>query len=219
MDKKVIMLFLDLEGTIIGEENGNISEERIDVLLNSINNLEKATNKKVNIHIVSPVSIKNMERIMDDIDNIIVKYNIKNNVRLDEVHSAVAYPDNKFIQKDDLYDKIFPMKMRTDDFGRSGKVNYVMSWIESYEEKENSNNPISFSIYAGNGSNDVSAMDYIKRRKDGFVICPKNSHKDVKKIADYISENEEALGVADGVDYIIKQIEKRKQRINSDEQR
>ena len=55
MDKKVIMLFLDLEGTIIGEENGNISEERIDVLLNSINNLEKATNKKVNIHIVSPV--------------------------------------------------------------------------------------------------------------------------------------------------------------------
>ena len=106
MDKKVIMLFLDLEGTIIGEENGNISEERIDVLLNSINNLEKATNKKVNIHIVSPVSIKNMERIMDDIDNIIVKYNIKNNVRLDEVHSAVAYPDNKFIQKDDLYDKM-----------------------------------------------------------------------------------------------------------------
>ena len=33
------------------------------------------------------------------------------------------------------------------------------------------------------------------------------------------SEKEEALGVADGVDYIIKQIEKRKQRINSDEQR
>ena len=62
-------------------------------------------------------------------------------------------------------------------------------------------------------------MDYIKRRKDGFVICPKNSHKDVKKIADYISEKEEALGVADGVDYIIKQIEKRKQRINIDEQR
>lgn len=214
MNNEVIMLFLDLEGTIIEEENENIDVERINILLDSINKLEEITNRKVNIHIVSPVSIKSMGRIMNDLDKIIVRYNINNARRLEEVHSAVAYPEKEYIQKDDLYDKIFPMQMHEDDFGKSGKAKYVRLWIESAEEKENSNKPIFFSIYGGNGLNDVSAMNYIKRTKKGFVICPNNSHEEAKKLADYISEKDEAIGIADGIDYISKQIQKRKIREN-----
>lgn len=216
MKKEVIMLFLDLEGTIIEEEAGNINVERINTVLDSINKLEEVTQRKVNIHIVSPVSIESMGRIINDIDRMIVKYNINKGTRLEEIHSAVAYPEKKYMQEDDLYDKIFPMKMRVDDFGKSGKANYVRLWIESAEQKENSNNPILFSIYGGNGLNDVSAMEYIKRRKNGFIICPNNSHDDVKKVADYISEENEAIGIADGIDYISKQIEKRK-KINKED--
>ena len=114
MDKKVIMLFLDLEGTIIGEENGNISEERIDVLLNSINNLEKATNKKVNIHIVSPVSIKSMEIIIDDIDNASSSPSNEEVINVEKKVSEVKYdpiePEKETIE---IVDDVEPSKNKS----------------------------------------------------------------------------------------------------------
>ena len=77
------------------------------MLLDSISKLEEVTNRKVNMHIVSPVSIKSMGRIMDEVDKIIVRYNISKGKRLDEIHSAVAYPEKEYMQKDDytMYSK------------------------------------------------------------------------------------------------------------------
>ena len=209
MKNKIILLFLDLEGTLISEENGEINGNNINNFLASLNNLEKKTGAKIHIHIASPVSIKSMERIIDFLDMTIVRFNKSRNAKLDEVHSGVAYPDIKYSQEDDTYDRIFPMQMPREDFGRSGKLNYVRLWIENAEEKGISGKELAFSIYGGNGINDVGAMKYIRDNKKGFVVCPSNSDKEVKKIAHYISNKEEANGVADGIDFITSQIEKR----------
>ena len=204
-DKKTILIFLDLEGTILEEETGRIQKDRIEKLLDSLNRLENATGSVVNIHIASPVSIGHMERILDELNSMIVKYNTTNQTNLREVESAVAYPDVHYIHQDALYDKIFPMKIKiAEDGGRFGKLDYVRNWVESMEDK------IDFILYGGNGLNDTGAMGYVKSTPKGLVICPHNSHNEVKKIADYVSEYDEAEGIQDGIEFIIKQREKRK---------
>ena len=96
------------------------------------------------------------------------------------------------------------MTYQKDDFGRYGKLDFVRKWIEVMANK------IDFIIYGGNGLNDTAAMDYVKKTKKGFVICPNNSEEAVKKLADYISDQEEAEGIKDGIDFINEQIIKRK---------
>lgn len=203
MDNKIIMLFLDLEGTIIEEEYGKVKPENINKLLDSINELQQTTNLTVKTHIASPVSASSMNRILDELDYIIVKYNRKNGSNIKEIESAVAHPDSNYVHQEDLYDRIFPMKIPREDFGRVGKLNYVKQWVKMMEDQTK------FIIYGGNGLNDVGAMNYIKSTKKGFVICPKNSDEEVKKIADFVSEKEEAEGIKDGMDCIIKQIKLR----------
>lgn len=208
-EKKQILVFFDLEGTIIEEELGEINNEKIRGILNSLNRLEENTGTKVNIHIVSPVFIEQMKKIIDNLDRIIIRYNMANGKRLKEVQGAVAHPEVKYVQSDDfLHDKIIPMKLPAkiaDGYkDKYGKFDYVRNWIETMQDR------IEFSIYAGNGFNDTKAMEYLKRNKKGFVICPENSHPDVKKVSDYVSEKHAADGIIDGIDYINHQIEKRK---------
>lgn len=206
-EKKIIMFFLDLEGTIIDEESGEMQKDKIESLLESLNRLEQMTGSIVNMHIVSPVFIHDMERVMDQLDRIIANYNNKNQTRLKDIQGAVAYPETNYISTNDLYDKIFPMNIsRGEDFDRYGKLDYVKKWIEAMENK------IDFTIYGGNGLNDTSAMEYIKRNKKGFAICPKNSYDKVKNIADYVSDKDESEGIKDGIDFINEQIERRKQK-------
>lgn len=219
-EKKQILVFFDLEGTIIEEELGEINKEKIKEILNSLNRLEENTNAKVNIHIVSPVFIEQMKKVIDDLDRLIIRYNMANGKNLKEVQGAVAHPEVKYVQSEDfLHDKIIPMKLPTriaDGYkDKYGKFDYVRNWIEAMNDK------VEFSIYAGNGFNDTKAMEYIKRSKNGFVICPENSHPDVKKISDYVSEKHAEDGIIDGIDYINQQIEKRKtdttQKISDEE--
>lgn len=208
-EKKQILVFFDLEGTIIEEELGDINKEKIKEILNSLNRLEENTNAKVNIHIVSPVFIEQMKKIIDNLDRLIIRYNMANGKNLKEVQGAVAHPEVKYVQSEDfLHDKIIPMKLPTriaDGYkDKYGKFDYVRNWIETMHDK------MEFSIYAGNGFNDTKAMEYVKRSKNGFVICPENSHPDVKKISDYVSEKHAADGITEGINYINEQIEKRK---------
>ena len=209
-DKKQILIFFDLEGTIIEEELGEMNNDKIREILDSISKLEENTNAKVNIHIVSPVFIEQMEKILDKLDRLIVRYNIKTGKMLNEVQGAVAHPDVKYIHGDFIHDKIIPMKLPKsvpDGYkDKYGKFDYVRNWIETNEDS------LLLSIYGGNGFNDTKAMEYIRHNKKGFVICPENSHPDVKKVADYISEKHAADGIKDGIDYINKQIEMRIQK-------
>lgn len=209
IDKKKILIFLDLEGTLIEEELGNLNEDKINGVLDSLSKLEEITNSELNIHIVSPVFIKTMEKVLDKLDRLIIRYNRANGKNLKEVQSAVAYPDIHYIDDNFLYDKIIPMKilsiLKPEEQDRNGKFEYVRNWIESMQEK------IAFCIYGGNGYNDTKAMEYIKRNK-GFVICPENSWDGVKKIADHVSEEHAADGIKDGIDFINKQIEIRIQK-------
>lgn len=210
MEQDIIMLFLDLEGTIIDEEKGTIKGESINKLLDSINKLQDTVNLPVKIHIASPVSADKMEEIIDQLDRRIARYNMSNKANINEIESAVAYEDKTFIHQDDLYDKIFPMKMPKEDFGRAGKTNYVNQWINILGNKTR------FIIYGGNGLNDVGAMNRVKDTKKGFVICPNNSHKEVKKIADFISNKDEAEGIKEGIDFITNQIQIRLEKTNND---
>lgn len=208
-DKKEIMVFFDLEGTIIEEELGQVNNDKINEILVSISIMEELTGCKVNIHIVSPVFMHIMEEVVDKFDHTIIRYNRKNGKNLKEIQSAVAYPETKYIQENYLYDKIIPMKISpTADSGekdRQGKFDYVRNWIETMKDKT------AFSIYGGNGFNDMKAMEYVKRNR-GFVICPENSYEGVKKIADYVSDKHAADGIKEGLDFINEQIEMRKQK-------
>lgn len=213
-EKKLIMLFLDLEGTIMEEENGEMSEEKLTELFEALKRLETNTNSTVNIHIVSPIFMAQMEKVLDKLDTFIVRFNIKNNVRLKGIQGAVAYPDQRYyINKHICDDRIFPMEISRKDehIDTFGKLEYVRKWINSMAHK------INFSIYGGNGLNDTSAMSYIKNEKKGFIICPENSHPKVKKIADYVSENSESEGIRDGINFINEQIEKRRTKTKEGE--
>lgn len=206
-DKDIIMLFLDLEGTIIDEETGEMETEKIEGLLDELNRLEQNVGAKVNIHIVSPVFIKEMEKIMDKFDLIVAKYNSKKDTRLKDIQGAVAYPDTNYISSHDLYDKIFPMDVsKKDNYDKYGKLEYVKKWVEGMRHR------IALTIYGGNGFNDTSAMDFVKRENNGFAICPSNSYEKTKTIANFVSDKKEADGITDGIKFINEQIEKRKQK-------
>lgn len=209
VDKKEIMVFFDLEGTIIEEEFGEINEEKIVNILDSLSELEQITGSKINMHIVSPVFMHTMEETIDKIDRIIFKYNRLKGKNLKEIQGAVAYPDTNYIDDNYLYDRIIPMNLsalaQPGEKDQYGKFDYVRNWIESMKDR------ISFSIYGGNGFNDIKAMEYIKSNK-GFVICPENSYIGVKKLADYVSEKHASEGIKDGIDFINREIEKRRQR-------
>ena len=64
-------------------------------------------------------------------------------------------------------------------------------------------------IYCGNGRNDLDAMDYIKRLKQGFIVCPKNSRHEAKAKTTLVSDKTDLLGITDGISKINKLIEKR----------
>lgn len=207
--KKEILVFFDLEGTIIEEELGKVNDDKINEILNSLSMLEEITGFKVNIHIVSPVFMHIMEEVVDRFDTTIIRYNRKNGKNLREIQSAVAHPDINYFQDNYLYDKIIPMKLSpnadSNEKDKQGKYEYVRNWIETMKDTT------AFCIYGGNGFNDTKAMEYVKR-SNGLVICPENSYEGVKKIADYVSEKHAADGIKEGLDFINSQILLRKHK-------
>lgn len=59
-DKKVILLFSDLEGTILNEKEGRYAEEDMYGFLEQIERMQSITGAEVHIHLVSPVFEKQM---------------------------------------------------------------------------------------------------------------------------------------------------------------
>lgn len=208
-DKK-ILLFSDLEGTILREEDGKYDDEAMYNFLAQIDGLQQITDAEVNLHLVSPIYQKQMEEIIDKIDRNIVRYNIlhRDHRRIPMIECGTFTPDRRIIGGEYLRDKVIPLKIPVDskDFDTStyGKANYVRMWCNLHKEKGD----FFMVIYSGNGRNDLAAMDYVKQN-NGFVVCPKNSRTLAKQKADFVSEKNDLPGITEGIANLNREIEKR----------
>ena len=208
-DKK-ILLFSDLEGTILRESDGKYDKEDMYNFLEQIDRLQQLTGTKVNIHLVSPIYKEQMEEIIDMIDRDIVKYNIAHpdHDRIPRIECGTFSPDQRMCEEEYSGDRVMPLKMPIDsrqfDTSIFGKADHVRKWCDMYKEREE----LLMSIYCGNGRNDLSAMDFIKKNK-GFVVCPDNSRKIAKEQADFVSDKTDLSGIAEGIANINKEIDKR----------
>lgn len=226
MKRKTILLYSDLEGTLLREKDGKYDEEELNEFLSQIDKLQQKTDAMVKIHLVSPIDETFMNDILFDLDKIVSNYNRTskdpNHTYVSRVDSAAAYPMEDFIRLNpdrSLYMKRIdsrimqlakPMRNGEDEANPAGygKKNYVKQMTEYLQKKDNEE--VLMSIYCGNGRNDLAAMDYINSQKNGIVICPKNSRREVKEKALFVSDQEDLKGIIDGIKCINKQIEKRK---------
>lgn len=208
-DKK-ILLFSDLEGTILRESDGEYDYEAMYNFLTQIDRLQQITGAEVNLHLVSPIYQKQMEEIIDEIDRNIVRYNIlhRDHHRIPEIECGTFTPDRRIITKEYLGDKVMPLKVPVDvkefDTSTYGKAHYVRMWCDMHKEQGD----FFMAIYCGNGRNDLAAMDCVKQNK-GFVVCPKNSRTLAKQKADFVSEKTDLPGITEGMANLNREIEKR----------
>lgn len=218
--EKVILLFSDLEGTILREADGKYDDEAMYNFLSQIDRLQQLTNASVNIHLVSPVYKEMMEMIMDGIDKNIGSYNVihRNNRRIPFIEGGTSTPETEMMSGEFLGDRILPLKKPIDarqfDSSRYGKANYVRTWCGVYDDSESKD--LIMRIYCGNGQNDLSAMDYVKSQRGGFVVCPDNSRKLAKQKANYVSSKTDLQGITEGIANINREIEKRVQPQNKE---
>lgn len=216
-----ILLFLDLEGTILRETDGEYDPEAMYQFLGQLDNLQSLTDAHVNLHLVSPVYKKQMEDIIDRIDRDITRYN-----KLHPEHDDIpeiecgSFTPNIGMPSEELFgDKTIALKMPVDsrqiDTSIYGKANYVKQWCEIYQE----GNKLFMIIYGGNGVNDLSAMSYVKEQKSGFVLCPSNSRPQAQSKADFVSKKRNLPGITEGIQYINRKIERRASNITQEETR
>lgn len=212
--RKVILLFSDLEGTILKESDGNFDPETMYGFLLQLHKLQQLTGADVHMHLVSPVFQKQMQEVMNKIDKEIGQYNRlhKWECPLSSIEGGAAYPEDMFASEF-TGDRITPLKkpINSQDFdtARYGKANYVRYWCEHYAN-EDPRSELVMAIYCGNGRNDLEAMDYVKNLKAGFVVCPANSRHEAKAKTTLVSEKTDLRGITDGITEINKKIERRK---------
>lgn len=203
--EKIILLFSDLEGTILRESDGQYDDADMYEFLKQIDELQTITGASVKLHLVSPVSQKIMQQILDKIDRNINSYNKINRSHKDiaEIECAGAYTDDKMISEEFLGDRIIPLKkpvsIQLFDTARYGKADYVNNWIETYNDSHSKE--LAMCIYCGNGRNDISAMSMVNATK-GYVVCPKNSRTKAKEIAFHVSNMTDLRGITDGIESI-----------------
>lgn len=212
--RKIILLFSDLEGTILREEDGEFDDEKMHEFLRQLDKLQQLTDGEIHMHLVSPVYMSQMEKVMDRIDRVISRYNDLHHPsqKILPIECAVAYPEGNMYSQEFLGDRIMPFEKPVSftsfDISQYGKEHYVRSWIDTYKESETKD--LLMAIYCGNGRNDLTAMKLVNEQKAGFVICPKNSRREVKEKAFHASEKTDLSGITEGISLINREIEKRK---------
>lgn len=167
------------------------------------------------MHLLSPIPLDIMEKVLDKLDTYIAKYNREKRTFIRDIQGATASYPAGISQEENTYDRIAPFPERATkdayDIAAQGKLEYVEKWIRGI-------NNLDFCIYAGNGRNDFRAIDYIRKNSRGYSICPDNSRKAVKKIATFTSESTDIEGIIDGLDrlnqYLIQKIEMRIREMN-----
>ena len=208
---KAILIFSDLEGTILRENDGYYSSEDMYAFLAQIDKLQQLTGAEVHLHLVSPIYRDDMQKIMDQIDREITKYNRLHREHDDipDIESATYTPERHIIQTDFLEDRLVPLKKPINakeyDTSSYGKSTYVKTWCDTY----NSMNQLLMAIYCGNDFNDLAAMELVRRQKYGFVVCPANSKPSVKEKAIHSSDKTDLQGITDGIKAINEKISQR----------
>lgn len=208
---KNILIFSDLEGTLLREEDGKYDEKEMFQLLEQIARLEEIENGKARIHIVSPVFVSQMKKLLNEFDKTFGKYNQETSHELNFIDGATAYQaEDDFTSRRQSLGRIVPLSYNYDimnpELYGTEKLNYIMGCIQSYMRKGHV-----LPIYMGNGKNDIKAMKYVKE-KGGYVICPSNSRHDVKAIANYVSDKEDLEGLADVFSRLCDERETNKQK-------
>lgn len=197
MNNKAILMFCDLEGTLLNEKNGTLDARKLFRFFDQINKIQQTTKSTVYLHLLSPIPLNIMNEVLDKLDTYIAKYNREKRTFIRDIQGATASYPAGIIQEENTYDRIAPFPERATkdayDIAAQGKLEYVEKWIRGI-------NNLDFCIYAGNGRNDFRAIDYIRKNSRGYSICPENSRKAVKKIATFTSESTDIEGIIDGLD-------------------
>ncbi len=200
MKAKTIM-FIDLEGTLLNEENGKANQQDLQKFIGLIDKLEQSTESSVSIHLVSPVEYPTMKRVKDYINRNVTEYNLKNRTHIKFIESAACHMDESTIlsQTDNTIVPL-PQNISSDKkmIGLTEKAEYVKFWHKLL----NSRYTIKNLIYIGNGRNDLQAMKYIQSQ-GGIAICPINSRTKVREIADYSSNLHALAGVNEALSMAI----------------
>ena len=191
---KTILYFTDLEGTILEENSGNYDDEQMFYFLEELKRLQDIRDSYVRIHIISPITVDEMEKIVNRINKIISNFNKNMRANLKPIDGAVAsLQNNEYYEDEFRYDRISifsePIDRNNPDMGSYGKLDYVNMWKTAYKD-------LDMCIYAGNGRNDIEAMKSIKELGTrGIVICPKNSRTQVKEMANYVANSTDLRGI------------------------
>lgn len=195
-NNKVILMFCDLEGTLLNEKNGTLDARKLFKFFDQINKIQQTTRSTVYMHLLSPIPLNIMEKVLDKLDTYIARYNMEKGTFIRDIQGATASYPAGISQQENTYDRIapFPEKATSNDYdiGAEGKLEYVRKWIRGI-------NNLDFCIYAGNGRNDFKAIDYIRKNSKGYSICPENSRRTVKSIVNFTSANTDIEGVIDGL--------------------
>lgn len=212
---KTILIFSDLEGTILREEDGQYDENEMQEFIAQVDKMQQIAEAQVKIHLVSPVFKDVMKDVMDRIDDSIGRYNSKNQPvrKVLTLEGGAAYPETQMLEtsgsntylKDVRIAELRRPRDTSDyDLATYGKMNYVRSWYESYENREDRD--LLLAIYMGNGRNDFKAIDYLTSKRQGIVICPANSRRQIKARAFNASEERDLPGLTDGLSKINERI-------------
>lgn len=196
MNNKAILMFCDLEGTLLNEKNGTLDARKLFRFFDQINKIQQTTKSTVYMHLLSPIPLDIMEKVLDKLDTYIAKYNREKRTFIRDIQGATASYPAGISQEENTYDRIAPFPERATkdayDIAAQGKLEYVEKWIRGI-------NNLDFCIYAGNGRNDFRAIDYIRKNSRGYSICPENSRRTVKSIVNFTSTNPDIEGVIDGL--------------------
>lgn len=208
--KSDIVIFTDLEGTILREIDGKYDETVMFQFLRQINRLEKLEDATAQIHILSPMMVDQMKYILDELDEAFAKYNKTSGNYVSYIKSAIAIQDN-YTDWRNIPNRMLLVKYKNLNQYGEEKLSYVESYMKAHKGDD-----IKKMIYMGNGANDVMAMQKIKSN-NGIVICPYNSTDEVKKIATYKSNEEDLRGLVDGFSKLCQEVEKQKVHVSHDD--
>ena len=185
--------------------------------LTQLDKLQQLTNATVHMHIVSPIDEKQMTEFLHMLDNSFRSYyrlHKTNTAKMILLEGAASYPLEDFLATGYMYKpdpRIVELKKPIDSSHKNpanfGKFKYVEEWTNQINN--NPNKEILMQIYCGNGRNDLAAMDFINRQKNGVVICPSNTRHEAKAKTQFVSEKADLPGITDGLSKIAAEIEKR----------
>lgn len=213
-ERKRIIFFSDLEGTLISED-GRFNDEDFFKFISETSKLAQITKADVQLVIASPMGPKYMTMILREMDRRIrtAERNIgTEGYSVDIVHAAADFNDCINDDLSEKYDsRIDPLtttpgcRASVDNDSKARFVKSVLQAKQAYPDRR----PIMY-IYSGNGRNDTSAMNIINQLSNGITICPANTlFPETKRAAKINSQFNEARGVAEGIRMIREKFEQR----------